>query len=293
MKDFINKNYDLCVSKIYSTHNDYFFFIGNEKIKIIKTKKDEKYLQHLANVSNKLYNDGLSVDTFILNVKNKFCTALDDSFIFLLKVNNFEQEVSLNSLLKYSKYTANLDSIKVIELFESDVDTLEKELMEYNKEYNKIKESINYFIGLAENSIQLLKSYEDSINKLNKCICHKLNYYLFNNNSIDNPLNFVLANRMYDLSNYIKYNFLKGIIAYDEIDFIIESSNQIERVYLFANMLFPSSYFDLVKNILLNNDNEDKIDIYINKIENYKRLLLYMQNSINNESINKIKWISE
>ena len=59
-------------------------------------------------------------------------------------------------------------------------------------------------------------------------------------------------------------------------------------------MLYPNVYFDLVKEILNQNEEESKLKIIINKIDTYKSLLYYCQNLIKNvKDVKLITWLSE
>jgi len=292
MKNFIFINYNINVDKIYYKNKNYFFYINNEKIIIIKYKGEESYIKELFELTNNLYYKNILVNTFILNNDNNYFTKKDDFYIVLLKVNEYENDISLNKLLLFNNISSNLKAFDLLKEWENEIDILENELIEYNKEYNDILNSVDYFIGMGENAIELMYNYENLISNNNNSIGHKLTYKLFDENSLNNPFLFIKANRMYDISNYIKYKFVLNDIDYNELDRIFTNLTEYEESYLFSCLMYPSVYFDIVKRVLLKEENEDKIKYFVNNIKKYTQLLSYCQNLVkNNDNIRLITWL--
>ena len=107
-----------------------------------------------------------------------------------------------------------------------------------------------------------------------------------------NSLSYI--NKMYDIANYIKYKLLTNRIDYDEIDIIINNNSDIENIYLFSCMMFPNIYFDLVNNIIKENETEETLNKIINIIKDHRILLINMQNSMKNvKDVKLITWLSD
>jgi hypothetical protein len=294
MKNFILINYNVNVDKIYIKDDTKYFFINNERVYIFESNIDSKEIDNLVNISNDLYRKGIKVYTFILNNDNKFYTEKDDKKIALLKVNDFEDKIDLEKISKFKHIQNNLKNINILDEWIREVDDLEKELLDYNKEYQIVQKSINYFIGCAENSIELIDNYKQQINSNNDSIGHLVDFKLYNKCILDNPFTFVRINSMYDISNYIKYKFFRNEINYDEIEYIINGNNEYENAFLFASLLYPNVYFDLVKKVLNEEEKENKINFFINRISSYKELLIYIQKNIKNvKHIKLIHWLSD
>lgn len=273
MKNFINYYYHIYPSKIY---NGEYFFMSKNKVYIKKYKGSMKNLDKLFNISNELYNLGINVDTFILNNNKEYYTKKDDEIIVLLKVNDTEREEIVLEEILLSKYNIDnkLDALNVCDVIKNIVDTLELEMIEYNKEYQLIQNSINYYIGLSENAIQLLN---DSIKLDNKkySICHNIELSNYSKKEIYNPLNFISSNIMFDIANYVKYSFFNNNINYDEIEDIVFSNDYDEydiRIF-YSNLLFPNYYFECIRHILLEEEKEEIIKKYINRVNNYEKFL--------------------
>lgn len=292
MKNYIYLNYGIKIDKIFVKGKEKYFFYNNTKYYIVENIKDINFVDNLFNLTNRLYYNNLTINTFILNNENKYLTNKDGNNICILKVNNMESNYTLDYINKFESFNCNLADYDIVNEWKKTVDNLEKEMIEYNKEFPIIQNSINYFIGMAENAISLLNNYKKEIINNNNSIGHKIK---LTNTNLDNPFNFIKTNRMYDLSNYIQYKFYTNKNDYDEIEKMIKSiRNEYEAIFLFSNLLFPKFYFDMVVDILNNIVNEEKLNVFINNIKNYKELLIYVQNRLKNvKEIQLISWISE
>ncbi len=294
MRNFIKSNYNIYPKKIYKKDNKYFFFSNNEKIYILKVKKDKDYIDRIINISNDIYRYNTNISTFLLNVEGKFYTKKDDYYIVLLKYNDVNDNIisikDIDSITSFNNI--NIEKYNVIKKFEEEIDTLEKEMLEYNKEYPNIQKSINYFIGLSENGIQLLKTIELTENTL----CHDIGVDNFNRYEFNNPFNIIRTNKMYDYVNYFKYSFYNSSIDYEELyAFLNNNKNNYENlVSFFGMLLFQKEYFDCTKDILLNKRKECDLNIYINKINDYYKLLKYIKDNLSNvKEIQQIEWLDE
>ena len=289
MKNFILLNYNIEVDKIYS---DKYFFVNDEKIYIIRTNKKDKEIDYLASLSNELFLNGIKVNTFIINNEKKYFTKKDNINIVLLRVNEYENDFNINDIIRFQNINSDLENVNIIDKWSKTIDDLENELVDYNEEYQLIQNSIDYFIGMGENAISLLNNHKDKI--VNDSIGHMINYKVFNKCILNNPFNFIKINKMYDIANYIKYKLLTNRVDYDEIDIIINNNSDIENIYLFSCMMFPNIYFDLVNNIIKENETEETLNKIINIIKDHRILLINMQNSMKNvKDVKLITWLSD
>ena len=289
MKNFILLNYNIEVDKIYS---DKYFFVNDEKIYIIRTNKKDKEIDYLAALSNELFLNAIKVNTFIINNEKKYFTKKDNINIVLLRVNEYENDFNINDIIRFQNINSDLENVNIIDKWSKTIDDLENELVDYNEEYQLIQNSIDYFIGMGENAISLLNNHKDKI--VNDSIGHLINYKVFNKCILNNPFNFIKINKMYDIANYIKYKLLTNRIDYDEIDIIINNNSDIENIYLFSCMMFPNIYFDLVNNIIKENETEETLNKIISIIKDHRILLINMQNSMKNvKDVKLITWLSD
>ena len=293
MKDFLKNNYNIIVDKLYNCDNQIYFFINCEKIYIIKCDLDKEYLDYLISLSNNLFYDGINVNTFIMNNQKEFYTKKDNYFYLLMKSNSFECVMDIDTISKFEKYDSLLNNFNIYYEWQKEIDNIEKELIEYNKEFVLIQKSINYFIGLGENAIELIGFYEKLIDKYNSSIGHDISCFFDKKNTIYNPFSFIKVNRMYDIANYVKRILSISELDYSLIDKIIEKCSEYELIYLFACIIYPSDYFYVVKKVILGEYKEDMINIFVSNIENQKKLIEYIQSKIINKDVKLITWIYE
>lgn len=292
MKNFIKKNYNLNPKKIYKKNNQYFFFSNSEKIYIIKTKKDKNELNKLFQLSNELYKYNVPVMTFILNNNGEYLCKKDSDSIILLKNNtiNDNENITLDDIFKYNINTDIIKEYNIVSEWEKNIDDLENEMTEYNKEFPTIQNSLDYFIGLSENAIQLIKN----IKIINNSLGHNLYLNEYNKDNYNNPLNIIKTNRMYDISKYLKYKFYFDVINYDELYYVIKNNiNDIDNlIFFFSAMLYQDDYFECVKNILNGISEEKELLIYIKNINKYEELLKYIKDNLHNiKYIEDITWL--
>ena len=211
--------------------------------------------------------------------------------IILLKYNDIiKDRIEFNDIFYYHIENNLLLNYDILNHFKNQIDVLEKEIQEYNKEHSLIQKSIDYFIGISENAIQLLSD----ININYDSICHNIGLTNYNKVEYNNPFNYIKANIMYDYANYFKYKFYYETINYDELYYLIKNSNINDLILFFGLMLYQEEYFNLVKQILLDKQNEVDLNIYINHISDYKELLLYIKDSIRNvDKIREIEWLDK
>ena len=281
MKEFILLNYNLKIEKIY---ND-FFFIDDNKIKILKCNKEIKDLEKLFILSNDLYYKQIPIDTFILNKEGNFYTKKNNENIILLKVNDIEDTIDLNYIKQFDIFN-NLEYKNIIKTWEEEIDGFEEKLVEFNKEYEIVQKTANYYIGMAENAISLLNETKE-IN--NNSIGIKISPLKLNKNEMNNPFNYFKINKMYNIANYIKNKILTNRVDYNELDQIIQNiENDINEISLFSYLLYPDYYFELITQM-----NEKKIKSLIKIIPVYEKVLKYLkENMYKNDKLKLFVWLN-
>ncbi len=291
MKNFIRLNYNMYPKKIYKEKELFFFFSGNEKIYILKVSNDN--LKSYIDISNQLYQNGVPISTFILNNKKEYLCKNNNYYIALLKYNDVsDNRIFLDDIIKYNINTDIISEYNIIKEWEDKIDTLEMEMTEYNKEFPIIQNSLDYFIGLSENGIQLIKSTKI----INNSLAHNIHINDFNRNNYNNPLNIIKSNRMYDVAKYFKYKFYYDTIDYEELyKALNDKYNKVEDlIFFYSMMLYQEEFLEEVKLVLLNKKNENELNKYINKTKEYKELLKYIKINLHNlDYIKDIEWLDK
>lgn len=243
---------------------------------------------------NILINNLKGYNQLVLNINSTYITKIYNNFYILVKLSN--KEISIKrTILEESKYNINSYNFKEIDrtnwkvLWSQKVDYIEYQMNHICNKYKIIRNSINYYIGLAENAIQYLPNIQDT-SKLKIVPSHKR----IEKKDFNSPLNIIVDYQSRDIAEYLKYIFFEGNYNYAEIKEIILKSNLdgISYQLLFARLLFPTYFFDIYDSIINGNIKENKILNIIKKIKNYETYLKKIYLIINEQKkIPEIKWL--
>lgn len=265
MKEFILINYNLKIDKIYTET----FYIYDEKIKIVKINELSK-INELIKLSNEMYQKNIKVDTFIINKNNEYITKKNNEYIVLQRINDNDEYINLEEIVKYSCNANMLEKYDILEFYKREIDAFEEKLNKYDTESINIRKTANYYIGMAENAISLLNDYIDDSNELG----HKINIYKYNKKELNNPFNFIKINKLYNISNYLKYKFINKEFDYNELDLVLKNINtEKEEALFFSYMIYPNYYFDIFEE---NIDNKS-IEKIIKRNKKYIEVLKYIK----------------
>lgn len=293
IKNQIETNYNIKINKIYVDGTKKYFFINDKKIyiKVIKNK-DETNISELVKLTNELYVKNKHTQTFLMNDKGKYTIDYKNEKLALLMVNEAENiELNYNDILAGTINVTN-ELLKVYNIYEEwtkKVDSFEKMIMEYNKEFPLIMKYANYYIGLAENAIQLLANTNYSNEDMNYLghIIEENNYSYIN---YSNPFNYIKTSKLYDQANYFKYKIYDNKIDYEELEQIKNNLKLEKDKKIFLSLIiFPSEIIEKMISILLNEEKENDLEKYIKKIKDIEKIIKYIQENIIN--LECLKWL--
>lgn len=277
MKNIIKELYNINVDRIYN----HYFFYKDEKILIIEFDKDDKKIGELVKITNYLYQNKIKVNTFLKNKNESFYFLKNEKYYSLLKINDREIKINEKDLIKII-VKEGIDEYNIISEIEENIQKIEEKHNDYEIKY--MKECLNYYLGLSENSLILLNEYKENNNFLN----HKTRMIKYNKEEFYNPKNFIKTNYTYDLSNYIKYNFFTNEIDYDNIyNMLVKIDDENDQIFLYSMLLYPNYFFESIEEM-----NENYIKFYIKKIDKYEEMLSFVKNIYKkNQYIQKINWL--
>ena len=263
--------YNIKVEYIRKRNNSYVFFYNN-KFYIFK----ECYLtnEYLLYINYFIDNRNFLFHTLVKNKQNKFLSSYADKSYILMQVNiNVNRFLFINDILELGKYNITYvkkDVFNWVNLWKNKIDQVEYFLSYNYKKINILTLSIiNYYIGLAELAIYFF------INNVRTeyiplTLCHrriKSNFDLYEYYSVDD---LVLDHFTRDIGEYIKYN----IYSNKKVDFsnynIIKTLDVNDKNLLISRLLFPSYFFDLFDEYILNDRNFDDFDKYFIYIDCYE-----------------------
>ncbi len=183
-----------------------------------------------------------------------------------------------------------LDRSNWYELWRNKNDYYEYQMNHIRGKYKIIDESIDYYIGIAENAISYISYNIKKINNV-KMICHKR----INADEYFNPLNCVIDYQERDIGEYLKYIFWSN--EYKKInlnDFFAKKINHniINYNLLYARILYPTEYFDKYDQIVNSLAEAEKLNSIIKRQKEYELYINNIYEIISKYSvIPKIDWL--
>ena len=296
MNNFIEYFYGIKVQNVI--YNDkYYSFIYHGYVYRLYIYENDIDVSFLYDINKKLINNTL-MSQIILNRDNEIVSSYNGISYILIKVFvNINKSISLEeiSFISNSFSKENLN-INWGTLWSNKIDYLEDLINENGKNYPIIVDSFNYFVGMCENAI----AYFNSItldNNYKYVVCHKKIKFDDMVDSLYNPLNITFDYKVRDVAEYIKnsffnknYNIFNEIIVYLNKNYL----SFTEVKLLVARLLYPSFYFDMYEDILIDNKEEKIILNIISQLDDYEeyldKIIIFFKNYYN---IDEIEWIKK
>lgn len=301
MKETIRYYYNIYPNKIEMIDNGCYFYFNSIKYYFIKTNRAKEEIDFLVNISNDLYNNNILVDTFVMNKDKLFYVVnLEETYV-MLRVNSLENNVYTiqdtllfdNSLISNNPRNLSTDWAT---LWMKKIDDYEIEISEFNTDYPLIQCTFDYYVGLAENAVSyFIDSFnEEDVGTSRVTINHKRVSSVIYTGQIYNPLTFTFDYEVRDLAEYIKSCFFDNKLDYEEIERVLRFNNysRCSLRFLYSRLMYPSYYFDMIEKILIGDEDEDKLNIFIERIEDYQDMLTTMYDIINKiTNIPIVQWL--
>lgn len=286
--------------------NTIMYYYGFENISIIRQKR-RKYIKHNNDIYIicRVYNEKEVLELYELTRGNPFFykfipnkdgsifTMYQDFIFVLLKINDKSSMITQNknqiSLDENKKYY--LDRSDWYELWTRKNDYYEYQYQHIKGKYKVIDESINYYIGLAENAISYIANIPINLKEQEKKGLYPKRLL---ESEYHNPLNYVIDYKERGLSETLKYLFLNKKYLSQNIEKIILSYNCTETGYklLYGRMLYPSMYFDIYDKVINDFENEKELVNVIKRLKEYEEYLKEIYRIISKYTkIKNIDWL--
>ena len=304
MKESLNYYYNLNLGEVEKWGSIYRFKYNNEYYYFVPIKRIDNELEDIVNVSKELKLRNIPVHDLILNKFNKLITnVLNTNYCLIKPIKDIYLEydlkdiINLNNNLKLNSHKSNLYRNNWGKLWSDKIDYFEYQIHELGKNKPIILNSFSYYIGLGENAISYVinanNKYEPTIND-RICLSHRrINYpnYLLN---YLNPLSFIFDLEVRDIAEFIKSAFFANEDALNYLKYVLKTNNF--SIYslslLYARLLYPTYYFDLYEKIMNDEESEEILIPFIEKIDQYEIFLAEAFIEINKYApIERIDWI--
>ena len=296
MNNFIEYFYGIKVDKIVYEKNSYSF-IYNRYFYKLYVFDNSSNTDFLINVNKKMLGNTLVSEIIknrngeVLSIYNNIGYILMRIYVNVNKGISLKEVVSLSNSLYKDKLMINWGN-----LWERKMDYLEDLINENGKKYPLIVDSFNYFVGLAENAI----SYYNTIlidENYKFGISHKKIKIDDTIEELYNPLNIIFDYKVRDVAEYMKISFFNGNKnALNEFIWYLNNNylSIMEAKLLIARLLYPSFYFDMYEDIMIDEKEEKIITNILIKIDEYEIYLAKLIEMISSKyGVDDILWLKK
>lgn len=286
MESKIKYYYNLLVEKIVKKEN-FSLFVADNNLYILKKE---------TNISPIFFikNDFINV---IKNKDGQYITNIENIEYVVLKVEKNQYNIYDRFVIEHSD-TEN--SISTSSLWIEKNKYLEQQILNFSMNKDELIQSFDYYMGLAENAIAIMKKIENKSEAKKEYVCHRRIYYPNNTINYYDPTNYVIDYKSRDIAEYIKSWFFKEEnVKISEIESFIKKYklNNLDLLILYARLIYPTYYFDVFEDLILSKDNAEakqKLLNIINKTKKYQQTItdifeIYVQDS----TLPYIKWIND
>ena len=290
MKNILNYYYKIILDD--NDGKDGYFSYNEQLFCLYEYKRSLDEIEALDYLNGLMLSRKISVNKIIRNVFNQIITHHEDKNYVLIMINyEYNEKFAIKFINAFFDKSLNiLKRNNWGKLWSIKVDYIEYQLVHIKNQFPIINESVNYYIGLAENAISYFNMLDLSNTPL--YISHRR----INKENIYNPLELVIDYKVRDISEYIKSNFFNKKMTIDDIKKYLNELNldKIDYILLYVRLLYPSYYFDIYEEIINDNKKEEEISKIINLSILYEELLyeiyLLLKRKVN---ILGIDWINK
>jgi len=170
MKNIINYYYNLKVSDIRQRDGITYFFINGIKYVFIPYTKDLELIKGIYELNSILIKKNIYVHQIILNAQGQILTYVNNEYYMLMKVLYPENKISLNDILYLNNIDLTAPDVLIRNkwgnLWADKNDYLEYQISQLGKKHPAIRESVSYYLGLAETSISLVNDLNTIISSI-------------------------------------------------------------------------------------------------------------------------------
>lgn len=258
--------YDIRVDVVRKSKDKYIFYYDNKYYIFKEIYDEDKIYRNLSYIDSGYFYE------IIKNKSNNFVSNYNNRLYILLCVNKIEnRNINVNDLLnKNIIYNIPFNKFLWISLWKNKIDQVEYIINSNRNKFNIYTLSIiNYYIELSEIALYYLISNVDNKQIISISFCHERINNFFDLYDLYDVSELIFDNYTRDIAEYIKYEIISGSFDVRKYLFINDMSN-VDRVLLFSRVLFPSYFYDIFDDFVLNDKDFisfDKNFININKNE--------------------------
>lgn len=290
MKNIINYFYNLNITKLTNKDNIYSFYDNDELYHFYIYNNNIKNLDLTKDIDDSLKKDTL-IHEIIINKDNSIITYYNNIPYILCKINiNINKPITLGEI-NYLSSKVIITNSRITyhswqDLWSIKMDYLEKVINENGKKYPIIVDSFNYFVGMAENAISYYNNLSNKeVDNNSLVISHRIININDTVYAIYDPVNIIIDHKARDIAEYIKCSFFSdNINIFKELNVYFKYNyyTKDDVVMLLARVLYPSFYFNMYEDIMINSKEEKIITNITSKLDKYELYLAKVFKYFNN-----------
>ena len=290
MKNIINYFYNLNITELTNKDNIYSFYDNDELYHFYIYNNNIKNLDLTKDIDDSLKKDTL-IHEIIINKDNSIITYYNNIPYILCKINiNINKPITLGEI-NYLSSKVIITNSKITyhswqDLWSIKMDYLEKVINENGKKYPIIVDSFNYFVGMAENAISYYNNLSNKeVDNNSLVISHRIININDTVYAIYDPVNIIIDHKARDIAEYIKYSFFSdNANIFNELNIYFKYNyyTRDDVVILLARVLYPSFYFNMYEDIMINSKEEKIITNITSKLDKYELYLARVFKYFNN-----------
>ncbi len=288
--------YDLSISEIKRINNNYYFTYLNDNYGVYLYTRGLNELEDIYNLNNDLLNQGLIGFQIILTKDRQMVFNYQNKMYILMRIPNIRNKLITYEDIKSFYFNIDVSKYKSIDKsnwgvnWSNKIDYIYYQFDQVKTKYKVIDSSIDYFIGIWENAISYFNNNkvfkEKNVSHMRLGVDTDLLEFL-------NPLGFVIDYKERDLGEYIKFYIINRNYSSDTVNYFVNGLDRDSVILLIARLLFPSYYFDVYEEIIIDGLDDSVIEDIICKRDNIISLIKYIFNTYSNSNIPYIEWIKK
>ena len=276
MNNFIKYFYGINVDKVIYNEKYYSFLYQGYVFRLYPYQDSYRNVNSLYELNLKLVGNTL-MSEIVVNRNNEIVTSYNGvSYILLKLFVNINKGISLDEISSFASFSYQEKlNVNWGLLWSNKIDYLEDLINENGKKYPLIVDSFNYFVGMAENAISYFNSILIDPN-YKYVISHKVIRWDDMVDVLYNPMNIIYDFRVRDVAEYIKNSFFNNNynIFSELVGYLKKSQLSLMEVkLLISRLLYPSFYFEMYEDILIDNKEEKIILEIISRLDDYEEYL--------------------
>lgn len=280
MKNYISYYYGIFVDEIKENNLGYYFYYRNELYIIEQLQRPLKEFEAIVDLISKVYVENQLFHQIILTKDNQKIFMVDTAIYIVYKikcdVNKLTNIYDIEELqtIVIQNYDPTIARNNWGKLWSEKLDYMEYQLNHNVKKHPILYDSFGYYAGMCENAISYFYNNGlDKVKPINR-ICHRRIITNNTNYQLYHPMNIIVDNRVRDIAEYLKYNFKDKNILDFLYEYIVSSKLEYHEILLlYIRLLYPSFYFDLFQENLLNKKTDLDIEYFLENTKNYELFL--------------------